>query len=141
MIREINCKGKSSIQFTPAASSSLKQLCRGVSQKSVLENFANFTEKLLCQSLFFIKLLKESLRHSFFSVNFAKFFISTFLIERLCTTASVISGDKKDHCVKNSRKPKFFSSLYFRFYQYLQSMKFSQTYSKPPDNIRKAKVF
>ena len=49
-------------------------------KKDVLENFAKFTEKLLCQSLFFNKvtgprpatLLQKRLRHRWFPVSFAK---------------------------------------------------------------------
>ena len=51
-------------------------------KKGVLENFAKFTEKHLCQCLFFDKvaglrtgtLLKKRPRHRCFLVNFAKFF-------------------------------------------------------------------
>ena len=45
-------------------------------KKGVLENFAKFTEKHLCQSLFFNKfatLLKKRLWHKCFPVDFAKF--------------------------------------------------------------------
>ena len=45
-------------------------------KKGVLENFAKFTEKHLCQSLFFDKfatLLKKRLWHKCFPVDFAKF--------------------------------------------------------------------
>ena len=87
--------------------------------------FRKFYRKTSVPESLFYKVAKRETQAQFFSCEFCEIFNGTFLIERLCTTASVISGEKKDHCVKNSRKPKFFSSLYFRFYQYLQSMKFS----------------
>ena len=54
---------------------------------SVLENFAKFTGKQLCQSLFFNKvagsgpatLLKKRLWRGCFPMNFAKFFRTLFL--------------------------------------------------------------
>ena len=60
-------------------------------KKGVLRNFAKFTEKHLCQSLFFNKvaglrpatLLKKRLWHRCFSVNFAKFLRTSFIIEHL----------------------------------------------------------
>ena len=62
-------------------------------EKGVLRNFAKFTEKYLCQSLFFIKacnfikketlrpatLLKKRLSHRCFPVNFAKCLWTPFL--------------------------------------------------------------
>ena len=56
-------------------------------KKGGLENFAKFTGKYLCQSLFFNKLaglrpailLKKGLWHKCFSVNFAKFLRTSFL--------------------------------------------------------------
>ena len=61
-------------------------------KKGVIENFAKFTGKHLCQSLFFNKvagfrpatLLKERLRHRCFPVNFVKFLRTPFFIEHLC---------------------------------------------------------
>ena len=55
--------------------------------KGVLRNFAKFTGKRLCQSLFFNKvaglrsatLLKKRFRHRCFPVNFTKFLRATFL--------------------------------------------------------------
>ena len=57
-------------------------------KKGVLKNFAKFTGKHLCQSLFFNKvagvrpatLLKKRLRHRGFSVNFANFLRTPFLL-------------------------------------------------------------
>ena len=46
-------------------------------KKGVLKNFAKFTGKQLCQSLFFNKV--AGLRHCCFPVNFAKFLVITFL--------------------------------------------------------------
>ena len=65
---------------------------RGVfCKKGVLKNFAKFTGKHLCQSLFFNKvsglrpetLLKERLSRRCFPMNFAKFLRTPFLIEHL----------------------------------------------------------
>ena len=58
-------------------------------KKGVLRNFAKFTGKQLCQSLYFNKvaglrpanLLKKRLRHRRFPVNFVKFLRRTFFIE------------------------------------------------------------
>ena len=60
-------------------------------KKGVLGNFAKFTGKHLCQSLFFNKvaglrpatLLKKRLWHRCFPVNFAKFVRTPFIIEHL----------------------------------------------------------
>ena len=60
-------------------------------QIGVLENFAKFTRKHLCPSLFpntvaglrTVALLKKRLRHRCFSVNFAKFVRTLFFIEHL----------------------------------------------------------
>ena len=57
----------------------------------VLRNFAKFTGKHLCQTLFFNKvpnlrtgtLLKKSVWHRCFPVNFAKFLRTTFFTEHL----------------------------------------------------------
>ena len=65
-------------------------------KKGVLRNFAKFTGKHLCQSLFFNKvaglrpatLLKKRLWHRCFPVNFAKFLRTPFLTEHLLATAS-----------------------------------------------------
>ena len=60
-------------------------------KKSVFRNFAKFTGKYLCKSLFFNKvayfrpatLLKKRLWHRCFPVNFAKFLRTPFLTELL----------------------------------------------------------
>ena len=60
-------------------------------KKGVLRNFAKFTGKYLCQSLFFNKvaglrpatLLKKRLWHRCLPVNFGKFLRTPFLIEQL----------------------------------------------------------
>ena len=60
-------------------------------KKGVLSNFAKFTGKHLCQSLFFNKvaalrpatLLKKRLWHRCFPVNFAKFLRTAFIKEHL----------------------------------------------------------
>ena len=78
------------ISYDPDAylGSCQKQSSRGVCKKGVLKNFAKFTEKHLCQSLFFNKvrpatLLKKRLWHRCFPVNFAKFSRTHFFIEHL----------------------------------------------------------
>ena len=56
-------------------------------EKGVLKNFTKFTEKHLCQSLFFNKaaglrpatLLKKRLWHRYFPVKFVKFLRASFL--------------------------------------------------------------
>ena len=67
-------------------SSHLEVFCK----KGVLRNFAKFTGKHLCQRLFFNKvagrlapLLKKSLWHRCFLVNFEKFLRTSFLTEHL----------------------------------------------------------
>ena len=60
-------------------------------EKGVLRNFAKFSGKHLCQSLFFNKVaglgppasLKKRLWHRFFPVNFAKFLRIPFFTEHL----------------------------------------------------------
>ena len=55
--------------------------------KGVLRNFAKFTGKHLCQSLF---IKKETLAQCF-HVNFAKYLRTSFLTEHLWATASIIT--------------------------------------------------
>ena len=65
-------------------------------KKGYLRNFAKFTGKHMCQSLFFDKiaglrpaaLLKKTLWHRCFRVKFVNFLTTPFFIERLWTTAS-----------------------------------------------------
>ena len=65
-------------------------------KKLVLRNFAKFTEKYLCQSLFFNKvtglrlatLFKKRLWHRCSSLNVLNFFKNTFFTEHLRTIAS-----------------------------------------------------
>ena len=52
-------------------------------KKGALRDFAKFTGKHLCQSLFFNKFLKKRLWHMFFHVNFVKFLRTPFLTEHL----------------------------------------------------------
>ena len=68
--------GKFFVCFTTSRSSRLEMLCR----KDVLRNFAKFTGKHLCQSLFLIKLhvlglnfFQKRLCYKCFPVNFPKF--------------------------------------------------------------------
>ena len=81
------------VKFTTAVVStnmeSHKQSPRDVVQKGVLRDFAKFSWKHLCRSLFFNKVvglkpatfLKKKLRHTCFHVNFAKFLRTPFLSE------------------------------------------------------------
>ena len=48
-------------------------------KKGVLRNFAKFTEKHLCQSLFLLKFIRPQAWHRCFPVNFAKFLRTAFL--------------------------------------------------------------
>ena len=74
-------------------SSRSEVLCK----RGALKNFAKFTEKRLCQSLFFNKvtglspatLLKKKLWHRCFPVNFAKFLRTPFFYR----TPPVIASD------------------------------------------------
>ena len=68
------------------------------SYKPAFRNFAKFTGKHLCQSLSFLiklqaaaTLLKKRLLHRCFSVNFAKFLRTPFLIEHLWWLLLVIT--------------------------------------------------
>ena len=73
--------------LTNVRSSLLELFCK----KGVLRNFAKFTEKHLCQSLFFniiaglrpATLLKNWLWHRCFPVNLSKFLRTPFFIEHL----------------------------------------------------------
>ena len=56
-------------------------------RKGVLRNFAKFTGKHLCQSLFFNFIKKETLTQMFFC-NFCEIFKNTFLTEPLRPTAA-----------------------------------------------------
>ena len=66
-------------------------------KKGVLRNFAKFTGKHLCQSLFFNKvaglrpatLLKKRLWHRCFPVNFAKF-LCLWTVASICKTYEII---------------------------------------------------
>ena len=60
-------------------------------KKGVLRNFTKFTGKHLCQSLFLIRLQKETLAQVF-SCNFCEISWNTFFTEPLWTTASVLSN-------------------------------------------------
>ena len=79
----ITCMSKFDIQSTNDRNSRPEVFCK----KVVLRNFAKFTGKHLCQSLFFNKvaglksptLLKKRLWHRCFPVNFAKFLRTPFL--------------------------------------------------------------
>ena len=73
--------------FTRNRSNRPKVICK----KGVLRNFAKFTEKYLCQSLFFNKIaglkpatiLKKRIWHRCFLVKLAKFLRAPFLTEHL----------------------------------------------------------
>ena len=73
--------------FNVSTPSSRRGTNKSKCEKGVLRNFTKFTEKHLCQSLFFNKvaalrpatLLKKRLWHSCFPVNFVKFLRTPFL--------------------------------------------------------------
>ena len=54
-------------------------------EKDVLENFAKFAGKHLCQSIF---IKKETLPAQIFSCEFCEIFKNTFFTEHLLTSAS-----------------------------------------------------
>ena len=94
-----------SCHSTPSIKTRWRRRCS--LKKAVLRNFAKFTGKHLCQSLFFNKvadlwpttLLKKRLSHRCFTVNFVNFLRTTFLTEHLWTTASArlfIVGGRKN---------------------------------------------
>ena len=77
--------------FTQLHIFSTEAVARMSSLKGCFRNFAKFTGKNLCRSLFFNKvpglrpptLLKKRLWHWFFPVNFMKFLRTPFLTEHL----------------------------------------------------------
>ena len=72
----------------PALKAMKKQPPEVSYKKDVLKNFPKFTEKHLCQSLFFNDVVKKKLWHRCFLVTFAKSFKNSFFKEHLRTTAS-----------------------------------------------------
>ena len=91
-------------------------------KKAFLTNFAKFTEKHLCQSLFFNKvaglrpatLFKRRLWHKCFPVNFPKF-LRTFLTEHLRWLLLIINP------LKNVNKAKYLYQI-FMLYEHLSSI-------------------
>ena len=57
-------------------------------EKGVLRNFTKFTEKHLCQSLFFNKVEKKEILAQVFSCEFCKIFKNTFFYRTLLVAAS-----------------------------------------------------
>ena len=78
-------------------------------KKCVHRNFAEFTGKPLCQSLFFNKVagqraatsLKKRLRHRCFTANFAKFLRIAFLTEWWLLLCLVLDTARADCSPKN----------------------------------------
>ena len=91
-------KDKSHSQFT---SSRPEAFCK----KSVLRNFAKFSGKHLCQSLFLIKRLWCRC----FPVNFAKFLRTPILAEHLRWLLTILAKPQHENCPKME----FFSGPYF----------------------------
>ena len=64
-------------------------------KRDVLKNFAKFTEKYLCWSLFFrmrsATLLRKRTQDRCFPVNFAKFFRTPFFMEHLRSCLSAVT--------------------------------------------------
>ena len=78
-------------------------------KKVVLKNFAKFTEKHLCQSLFLIKLtcdfIKKETLAQVFSCQFCDIFKNTFFTEHLRATASESCIYKTDYGCSESKNP------------------------------------
>ena len=68
-------------------------------KKGVLRNFAKFTGKNPCQSLFFRK------KHRWFPVNFAKFLRTPFLIEHL--RRLLLDGTDISWALKNNKNQRW----------------------------------
>ena len=66
----------------------LKPNPQSAAKKAVLKNFAKFTEKQLCWSLFLNKIAGLRLQHRRFPVNFVKFLRTPLFTEHLRGTAS-----------------------------------------------------
>ena len=62
---------------------SQKQSSGGFYKKDILKNFAKFTGKHLCLSLFFRKVAGLRLWHRYFPANFSKFLRTPFVTEHL----------------------------------------------------------
>ena len=116
-------------------------------KKGVLKNFAKFTGKNLCQSLFFNKvadlrpttLLKKRLWHRCFPVNFAKFFRTSFLTEhfhwpplslRLNLTRSALKcfeqltckrSTLNGHISKNKNKCRAKTKIFRKLFNFIQN--------------------
>ena len=81
-------------------------------KKGVLRNFAKFTGKHLCQSLFFNKfaglrsttLLKKRLSHRCFPVNFAKFLRTPFLTKHLWYFTNTSASEPMNRCEKFAKR-------------------------------------
>ena len=77
-------------------------------RKGVLRNFAKFTGKHLCQSLFFNKVavIKKEVLAQVFSCDFCEISKNTFFTEHLRATASAFKMQFSSFC--KSKYPKFF---------------------------------
>ena len=79
-------------------------------RKGVLKNFAMFTGKHLCWSLFFNKyaglkasnIIKKRLQHNFFSVKFAKFLRTPFFTQHAQWLLLEISHEFSLYCIWNN---------------------------------------
>ena len=99
-------------------------------EKGILRNFAKFTGKYLCQSLFLNKvaglrpttLVKKRLWHRCFPVNFWKFIRTPFPTEHLpwlllnfptvsCKTNQLISSSRKSHWNYTANQPLFLANM------------------------------
>ena len=67
------------------------QITKAVTGNGVLRNFAKFTEKYLCQSLFFNNVIKKEALVRVFACEFCKISKNTFFVEHLQATASEVT--------------------------------------------------
>ena len=75
----LKCKTRE-VEFNSCSWSFLRNsLSQMFFKLSVLKTFANFTRKQLCWSIFFIKFIKNRLRHRVFPVKFGKVLKTRFL--------------------------------------------------------------
>ena len=102
-------------------------------KKGVLKNFAKFTGKHLCKSLFLIKLpaapatlFKKRLWHRYFPVNFAKFLRTPFLQKNSWATASEERSFFKWAPNKSVKTACVCTAFFFHYFKYYGQNIFSR---------------
>ena len=100
-------------------------------RKGVLRNFAKFTRKHLCQSLFFDKFAGQENLTQVFSCEFCEIFKDTCCTEEPRATASMCPLDKKVKTNQSTMTQKFYVNYI------LQPICFQCTLFLPQENIRK----